>query len=224
MLRELKDFAALPAAVDSADPMPPQIAALRNGVEPVWIFAYGSLMWNPEFPYPEAAPALLRGYHRCFCLYSYDYRGTPARPGLVLGLDRGGACRGIAFRLAPASTAEAIDRLWSREMTAPRVYDMRRLPVRTGAVTRTAFAFTVRRDHPDYAGRLPLDETARMILGAVGRRGACRDYLDSTVSHLAALGIADRSLRRLAEWVEALAPPSSQAETGVAGGGVTTCS
>ena len=109
-----------------------------------------------EFPRAEAEPALLHGYHRCFCLYSYDYRGTRARPGLTLGLDRGGACRGIVLRLPPEALAETIDRLWSREMTAPRVYDMRRLPVRTGSGSRRAFAFTVRRDHPDYAGRLPL--------------------------------------------------------------------
>ena len=114
-----------------ADPMPPEIAALRDSAEPVWIFAYGSLMWDPDFPRAEAEPALLRGYHRSFCLYSYDYRGTRTRPGLTLGLDRGGACRGIVLRLPPETLAEAIDRLWAREMTAPRVYDMRLLPVRT---------------------------------------------------------------------------------------------
>jgi cation transport protein ChaC len=77
-----------------ADPMPPAIAALRNTAEPVWIFAYGSLMWDEDFPRAETETALLRGYHRSFCLYSYDYRGTRTRPGLTLGLDRGGACRG----------------------------------------------------------------------------------------------------------------------------------
>ena len=198
MLYEAPNFAA-------ADPMPVEIAALRGSGEPVWIFAYGSLMWDPEFPRAEAEPALLRGYHRSFCLYSYDYRGTRARPGLTLGLDRGGACRGVALRLMPESLAEAIDRLWSREMTAPRVYDMRLLPVRTGCATRKTFAFTVRRDHPDYAGRLSLDETARIIAGAAGRRGACRDYLAGTVRHLDELGLVDAPLRRLAERVEALA-------------------
>ena len=90
-------------------------------------------------------------------------------------------------------------------MTAPRVYDMRLLPVRTGCATRKTFAFTVRRDHPDYAGRLSLDETARIIAGAAGRRGACRDYLAGTVRHLDELGLVDAPLRRLAERVEALA-------------------
>jgi cation transport protein ChaC len=186
------------------DPMPPEIQALRNSTEPVWIFAYGSLMWDPDFPRAETEPALLRGYHRSFCLYSYDYRGTRARPGLTLGLDRGGACRGIALRLPPETLAETLDRLWAREMTAPRVYEMRLLPVRTAYGSRMAFAFTVRRDHTDYAGRLSPDAAARIIAGAAGRRGACRDYLADTVRHLAALGIADVSLQRLADVVEAL--------------------
>ena len=188
-----------------ADPMPPEITALRNAVVPVWIFAYGSLMWDPDFPRAEAESALLRGYHRSFCLYSYDYRGTRARPGLTLGLDRGGACWGILLRLPPEALAEAVDRLWEREMTAPRVYDLRPLPVRTASGTRKAYALTVRRDHPDYAGRLPLEAAARIIAGAAGRRGACRDYLADTERHLAALGIADAPLQRLVERVAALA-------------------
>jgi cation transport protein ChaC len=188
-----------------ADPMTPEIAALRDSAAPVWIFAYGSLMWDADFPRVEAESALLRGYHRSFCLYSYDYRGTRARPGLTLGLDRGGACRGIVLRLASESLAAAVDRLWAREMTAPRVYDMRSLPVRTAYGIRKAFAFTVRRNHPDYAGRLSPEQAARIIAGAVGRRGACRDYLAGTLRHLEALGIADARLQRLAAQVEALA-------------------
>jgi glutathione-specific gamma-glutamylcyclotransferase len=186
------------------DPMPPEIAALRDGSETVWIFAYGSLMWDREFPRIAAEPALLYGYHRRFCLYSYDYRGTRARPGLTLGLDRGGACRGIVLRLPPEALAEAIDILWFREMTAPRVYDMRSLPMQTALGRLRAFALTVRRNHPDYAGRLSLDETARIIAGAAGRRGANRDYLADAVRHLADLGLADAHLTRLAERVETL--------------------
>ena len=93
------------------DPMPGWVTALRDSAEPLWLFAYGSLMWNPEMPFTERRPALLRGYHRSFCLYSRDYRGTPERPGLVLGLDRGGACRGIAYRLPPDGLGAAIDRV-----------------------------------------------------------------------------------------------------------------
>jgi cation transport protein ChaC len=187
------------------DPMPSEIAALRNGSEPVCIFAYGSLMWDSEFCRIAAEPALLYGYHRRFCLYSYDYRGTRTRPGLTLGLDRGGTCRGIVFRLPPEGVAEAIDTLWSREMTAPRVYDMRRLLVRTASGGMQAFAFTVRRDHPDYAGRLTLEQTAQIIAGAAGRRGTNRDYLAGTLRHLADLGLADARLVRLSERVQALA-------------------
>jgi glutathione-specific gamma-glutamylcyclotransferase len=192
--------------------MPAEIAALRDGVQPVWIFAYGSLLWDPEFSHAEAEPTVLRGYHRRFCLYSYDYRGTPARPGLVLGLDRGGSCRGMAFRLPAEGLAEAIDRVWSREMSGRRVYDIRLLPMRTGRGPLRALAFTVLRECPDYAGRLSLDKAARMILSAVGRRGTCRDYFESTLRHLEQRGLVDRQLRRLAERVEALAPhaPATQ--------------
>jgi len=198
---QVKPFA--PVGPYPVDPMPDEIAALRHGTQPVWIFAYGSLMWNPEIPFAEARPALLRGYHRAFCLYSREYRGTPQRPGLVLGLDRGGACRGIAYRLRPASLAEAIDRIWCREMTGA-VYEMRRLPVITAQGRLDAYAFTVRRGGSDYAGRLSLEETARIIAGSAGDRGTGRDYLANTVRHLEELGIGDGPLHRLAERVAAL--------------------
>src|SRR6202045_2340993 len=142
------------------DPMRGWVAALRDSAEPVWLFAYGSLMWNPEMPFAERRPALLHGYHRRFCLYSRDYRGTPERPGLVLGLDRGGSCHGIAYRLPPERTAAALDRIWAREMTG-FVYRMRRISVRTPQGAVSAHACIVRRDSTDYAGRLSLDETAR---------------------------------------------------------------
>jgi glutathione-specific gamma-glutamylcyclotransferase len=191
----------------SARPAPPSNPpeALGRGAEPVWIFAYGSLLWEPVFEYVEAEPALLRGWHRSCCLYSFDYRGTPAQPGLVLGLDAGGSCRGIAFRLAADGVAGSLERLWRREMTVPPVYDLRRLPIATQCGTLTALAFTVRRDRNDYAGRLSLDAAARLIAQASGRRGTCRDYLDKTLAHLAALGIVDAPLRRLAERVAAIA-------------------
>src|SRR5437588_8944484 len=112
------------------DPMPAWVAALRDTREPVWVFAYGSLMWNPEMQFAERRPALLRGYNRSFCLYSRDYRGTPERPGLVLGLDRGGSCRGIAYRLPEQGLGPAIDRVWAREM-AGREYRMRPVTVWT---------------------------------------------------------------------------------------------
>jgi cation transport protein ChaC len=176
--------------------MPPAIAALRAGAEPVWLFAYGSLMWNPEFEFAEVRPALLRGYHRRFCLYSRDYRGTPERPGLVLGLDRGGSCHGIAYRLPPERLGQTLDRIWAREMTG-RVYEMRRVAARTADGEVRAHACVVRRASSDYAGRLSVDDAARLLASAVGGRGTGRDYLANTARHLAALGIRDRLLHRI---------------------------
>jgi cation transport protein ChaC len=180
--------------------MPAEIAALRDGGGPAWIFAYGSLLWDPELGDAAAEPALLHGYHRSFCLYSYDYRGTPANPGLTLGLDRGGSCRGAVLRLP----TEALDRIWRREMSGRVVYAARLLRVQTATGARQTLAFTALRTCPDYAGGVPLDEAARMILGAAGRRGTCRDYFENTLQHLEQLGFADRPLRRLAERVQAL--------------------
>jgi cation transport protein ChaC len=185
------------------DPMPGWVAALRDSAEPFWLFAYGSLMWNPEMPFTERRPALLRGYHRSFCLYSRDYRGTPERPGLVLGLDRGGACRGIAYRLPQHGLGPALDRVWAREM-AGEVYRMRPVTVATPQGRLAAYAFVVRRDRPDYAGRLSLDEAAQIIAVAAGGRGSGRDYLANTVRHLEELGIADGPLHRLEGKVAAL--------------------
>jgi cation transport protein ChaC len=184
------------------DPMPDWVRALGD---PVWVFAYGSLMWNPEMAFAETRPAVLHGFHRRFCLYSRDYRGTPERPGLVLGLDRGGSCRGLARRLPPDALAAAIDRLWAREM-AGQVYDMRAVTVATPKGAVAAYAFTVRRDNVDYAGRLPLDRVAAIIAGATGGRGTGRDYLANTVRHLDELGIRDRVLERLHNAVEAGSP------------------
>jgi cation transport protein ChaC len=196
MFEQDSETPPVPVWGDGVDPMPPEIVALRRGGEPVWIFAYGSLMWNPEVPFAEMRPALLRGYHRSFCLYSDEYRGTRERPGLVLGLDRGGACRGMALRLAPDGLAGSLDHLWAREMTGG-VYRMRRLRVAIGTETVVAHAFTIERDHSLYAGRLSLDATARIIRHAAGRRGSNRDYLCSTVRHLERLGLADGPLHRL---------------------------
>ncbi len=204
----MSDAAALAPPHDYVSPlpvdaMPPAIVALRDSREPVWLFAYGSLIWNPEMAFAEARPALLRGWHRSFCLYSRDYRGTPQRPGLVLGLDRGGACRGMAFRLPQDALGAAIDRIWAREM-AGQVYDMRRVATGTAAGPLPAYAFTVRRNNPDYAGRLSPETVAHIVAGAEGGRGTGRDYLANTVRHLEALGIRDATLRRIAERVRAL--------------------
>jgi cation transport protein ChaC len=191
-------------SVYPVDTMPPSIAALRDGGEPVWIFAYGSLMWNPDFDFAESRPAFLHGYHRRFCLYSRDYRGTPQRPGLVLGLDRGGSCHGIAYLLPPERVAQSLDRVWAREMTG-RVYEMRPVALRIAAGRVKGHACVVRRESPDYAGRLSIDDAARLLAVAVGGRGTGRDYLANTVRHLEELGIHDALLHRIAVGVAQLA-------------------
>jgi cation transport protein ChaC len=185
------------------DPMPSWVVDLRAGHAPVWIFAYGSLMWNPEMRYAERLPARIRGYHRSFCLYSPEYRGTRDRPGLVLGLDRGGSCRGIAYRLAQATLAAEIDLIWTREMTGG-VYAFTPVRLATAQGPVSAYAFTVRRDSRDYAGRLAHDVAARIIAASRGDRGTGRDYLANTVRHLEELGIGDGALHRIERLVAAL--------------------
>jgi cation transport protein ChaC len=190
-------------SVYPVDPMPPAIAALRDGCGPVWIFAYGSLMWHPDFDFAEARPAFLYGYHRRFCIYSRDYRGTPEQPGLVLGLDRGGSCHGIAYRLPPGQVGASLDRIWAREMTG-RVYEMRPVALRTAAGRLTGHACVVRRASPDYTGRLSADEAARLLAAAAGGRGTGREYLANTVRHLEELGIRDKLLHRVQRRVREL--------------------
>jgi len=185
------------------DPMPGWVIDLRVSREPVWVFAYGSLMWNPEMRFAERLPARIHGYHRAFCLYSPEYRGTREKPGLVLGLDRGGSCRGIAYRLSEATLAAEIDLLWTREMTG-FVYHLTPLKIATARGPVSGYAFTVRRDSRDYAGRLALDAAARIIATSKGDRGTGRDYLANTVRHLEELGIADTALHRIEKLVNAL--------------------
>lgn len=180
---------------DRACPPPP------DGKD-LWIFAYGSLIWDPGFPFDEARPALLRGYHRAFCLYSVRYRGTPERPGLVLGLDRGGACRGIAYRVAAARVEQVWGYLWEREMPT-RSYHCRLLPIDVAGRTVKARTFVVDRGHPSYAGKLDVARTAEIICHAHGQRGACFAYLENTVKHLDQLGIPDRRLHDLLHAVRA---------------------
>jgi glutathione-specific gamma-glutamylcyclotransferase len=185
------------------DPMPGWVIDLRTSAEPVWIFAYGSLMWNPEMRFAERLPARIHGYHRSFCLYSPEYRGTREKPGLVLGLDRGGSCRGIAYRLPRATLAAEIDLIWMREMTG-FVYHMTPLAVLIERGPVPGYAFTVRRDSRDYAGRLSAEAAARVIAASRGDRGSNRDYLVNTVRHLEELGIAGGALHRIEALVKSL--------------------
>jgi cation transport protein ChaC len=161
-----------------------------------WVFGYGSLLWNPLFPIAEARPATLHGLHRRFCLRSLASRGTRERPGLVLGLERGGACRGVAFRLPSALALDELHLLWRREMVVGS-YRPVWVRVRAGARALTALAFAVRRDHPQYAA-LSMDEQADTIAHACGAFGSSCEYLTKTRSALAEHGIVDAYLERLA--------------------------
>lgn len=174
------------------------------GHRDIWIFAYGSLIWDPGFACLERVPARLWGYHRAMCIYSHVWRGTPASPGLVLGLDRGGSCRGIALRVAGGDAAGVIDYLDARERVT-EVYLARAVPITLGVGAREkrveALTYIADRDHHQYAGKLPAARAAGLIRRGRGRGGDNIDYLDTTVRHLAELGIPDASLSRLAQLV-----------------------
>ncbi len=165
----------------------------------IWVFGYGSLMWNPGFPHVEVRPARLRGYHRAFCLYSEHYRGTPERRGLVLGLDRGGSCVGRAFRVAAKDADAAMDYLIKREMFGHDVdvYLLKWLRLSLGTDEVRAACFVVNRAHDHYAGKLSLERIAEIVAGASGKSGSNRDYLANTIAHLDELGIADGPLHRI---------------------------
>jgi cation transport protein ChaC len=174
----------------------------------LWVFAYGSLMWRPGFAYEEARRARLTGWRRCFSIYSVHHRGRPERLGMVLGLDRGGVCEGIVYRVAAARAGEVRAYLRAREQVSG-VYREVLVPVEIEQqhppVEATALAYVVERTHPAYAGRLPLRLQARLIRGGTGVSGTNLDYLVSTVRHLADLGIRERELERLVTLVGPLA-------------------
>ena len=168
----------------------------------LWLFAYGSLMWNPEFEFVRSMPATLYGYHRAFCVYSTRYRGTPEQPGLVLGLDRGGSCHGVAFRVAAEDADETIAYLRAREQVTG-VYLERRVPVQlAGGGTVEALVYVVDRGHGQYAGRMDEAEVLRLVRQGRGVSGANPDYVRSTHEHLTEMGVVDPLLGRL---VQALA-------------------
>jgi cation transport protein ChaC len=170
----------------------------------LWVFGYGSLMWRPDFEFIEQVPARLIGEHRALCVYSFDHRGTPEKPGLVLGLDRGGACRGVAFRVAAKRRGDTIAYLRAREQTT-NVYRevMRSVWLENEARQRvSALAYVVDRGHVQYAGRLSLPEQLRYVSQGHGRSGNNRDYVLSTVKSIEAQGFRDPQLHRLAAMLD----------------------
>lgn len=166
-----------------------------------WVFGYGSLMWRPGFEAVERRKARLVGAHRALCVYSFVHRGTPEKPGLVLGLDRGGNCRGIAYRVAGDKRAETIDYLRGREQVT-MVYReaWRRIWLDDDPQQNArALCYVVDRSHAQYAGRLTLSDQLHYCRQGHGRSGPNRDYVIATVAELEALGVRDRDLHMLAQ-------------------------
>jgi glutathione-specific gamma-glutamylcyclotransferase len=166
----------------------------------LWVFAYGSLMWRPGFDFVDRVPARVIGAHRSLCVLSYRHRGTPERPGLVLGLDRGGTCRGIAYRVMESKRTATVAYLREREQIT-KVYRESTRPVwLLGEPERQvqALCYVVDRAHPQYAGRMSLDEQLHHVRQGHGQSGANRDYVISTVQELEALGFRDADLHLLA--------------------------
>jgi len=181
----------------------------------LWVFGYGSLMWRPGFEFIEKVPARLIGEHRALCVYSFDHRGTPEKPGLVLGLDRGGACRGIAFRVAPDLRERTVLYLREREQTT-HVYRevMRSVWLDNEARQRvSALTYVADRGHVQYAGRLPLGEQLRIVRQGHGRSGNNRDYVLATVKAIEAEGFRDAQLHQLATMLHDAHPQHASAPT-----------
>jgi cation transport protein ChaC len=162
----------------------------------LWVFGYASLMWAPDFRFAERRTGLVHGFHRSLCVYSHRYRGTPERPGLVMGLCRGGSCWGVAFRVEQRHARRTLRILWDREMPN-QVYEPRVVPVRIGRRTIRALTFVADSGHRQFSGRLSVEETARIVAQGCGQRGENRHYLEQTVAHMEELGVPEGHLHEV---------------------------
>lgn len=195
---------------ESAVPLSPTelVASLRAALDPwkagtpFWIFAYGSLMWNPEFAWDARHVATVRGYHRSFRIWSRINRGTPENPGLVLTLECGGSCRGLVYRIPADRVHEEMQRIWKREMTFGS-YRPKWLTCTVGEQSIRALVFTVNRQCSGYAGRIPEQVMVEAIASARGRYGPAHDYLFKTIEALHQHGIRDERVEHLAGLVRA---------------------
>ena len=172
----------------------------------VWVFGYGSLMWNPAFHFVERRTALIYGYHREFCLAARAGRGSPQHPGLMLALERGGSCHGVAFRLHRDQSESELDIVWRREMSSMS-YRSAWVKARTAQGIEHALTFAANCSHERYLVNVEDAERTRLIATGSGPLGRCRDYLSDTVAHLRALGIRDRRMEALETRVRAYAHP-----------------
>lgn len=205
MTGKIKAYAPPPA--DSKPLSPTELlAALREALHPwergspFWIFGYGSLMWNPGLDYDVRRVSTIYGYHRNFCLWSRINRGTPERPGLVLTLERGGSCRGLAFRLRREVAEEQLLDLWKREMSLGS-YLPRWLECHSGTDSFRALGFVVNRLCTGYAGKLPIDTVVQAISTGRGKYGSSAEYLFRTEATLAEHGIRDAHVQQLVDRV-----------------------
>jgi len=170
-----------------------------------WVFGYGSLMWNPGFAFEDKMTARAFGYRRSLCVRSFVHRGTPERPGLVLGLDYGGSCRGMAFKVAPKERDEVIGYLRERELVT-HVYKERTMPVLLADGRRVAaLAYTIDRAHVQYAGALSVEDAAATVAVSHGKSGANTEYVLNTLAHLKEMGIRDHWLEEVATTVGRMA-------------------
>lgn len=170
-----------------------------------WVFGYGSLMWRPGFAHEAAVPARLGGYHRALCIWSYVHRGTPDRPGLVLGLDRGGTCRGVAFKVPSEAVDVTLVYLRERELVTNVYLETHHsVTLLDGSERKVeAVCYVVDRSHPQYAGKLPREALLGHVLAGHGKSGANPDYVLATQEHLESMGIHDPTLSWLATQLKA---------------------
>ena len=176
------------------------ILAGHDPAQEVWLFAYGSLLWNPAIRFEAREPALLRGWRRRYAFWLRMGRGSPERPGLMLGLDRGGSCYGIGYRIAAPARDELL-LVWRREMFG-RAYIARWVSIVIRGAPVRAVTFTANRHYDTYVGSLTDEEAATAIATAKGTLGTCAEYLHQTLAHLHEVGLTDRGLERIAALVD----------------------
>lgn len=177
--------------------------ASRDLSQDQWVFAYGSLLWRPEFEFVEQKLATLKGYHRALCLWSRINRGTPEIPGLVFGLEQGGSCGGMVFRIPAKQVVQTFHALWSREMMTG-AYHPSWIECDTAQGTVSALAFVINQQAPGYAPTLPMDDLVRIVMNARGKYGSCFEYVEQTHIALEALGIHDLHLQELVNRIRTL--------------------
>ena len=205
--REIADPGPMPGLVETTQAQYDATIAKLLADAPesgeVWFFAYGSLIWKPACDVVELKTGVVRGWHRAFCLgWNTRFRGSDENPGLMLALDRGGACKGVAYRVPPSCVKENLEKLLRREMSYwPSAFPPRWVSVETSTGPMRAITFAIDRKSGRYVTGLTNPQIAQVLAAAVGARGSMAEYLYATVQHLEQLGIHDRHLWELQELV-----------------------